>query len=467
MEMPLSLYRHIKFVLMNQFKDPLRLKILSVVMLVASEGMPSVIAAEPSWWASRGVIDTNADQNNYAPANIGQAKWIALKAKDELEYYAPNLASGIDLSAYAVPMTPDQAWYDNQKSMLNIGQLKVVSKPFYDSLPLDWLKGQMTQNGVSNWVGPYPWNEATPITENYKPANLGQIKLLFSLRFGASDDGDNSSDLSELAYLGTTKYNLNLTRQQWEGVFADPNAASADSDGDGVPNIVEISLGTDPNSADSDGDGMPDGFEIYYNLEPLDPGIAQPSKGPAGNLDGDDKNNLQEYLAGVVPTGYYENLMPDTTVPSSPKFRWYGVKGTVYIVEYSTNIFTWYSYTVGFLGNNEEIVVRAEDIISPVPGSLFVRLKYAPAENDTDGDSLTNQTEVTSNPSTNPFALDSNNDGIDDAGSIDTDGDGIPNTWELANGYNPIVPDGETALAAYHASLSSTANSFQVFTFLK
>ena len=45
----------------------------------------------------------------------------------------------------------------------------------------------------------------------------------------------------------------------------------ADGDGDGLPDGQEISLGTNPRSADSDGDGIGDGLELRLNLNPLSP----------------------------------------------------------------------------------------------------------------------------------------------------------------------------------------------------
>jgi len=42
---------------------------------------------------------------------------------------------------------------------------------------------------------------------------------------------------------------------------AGPDAASSDTDGDGLTDAVEAQLGTDPNDADSDDDGVPDGQE--------------------------------------------------------------------------------------------------------------------------------------------------------------------------------------------------------------
>jgi hypothetical protein len=51
----------------------------------------------------------------------------------------------------------------------------------------------------------------------------------------------------------------------------DPTVASQDPDGDGLTNLQEFQLGTDPNNPDTDGDGIPDGVEIANGTDPLDP----------------------------------------------------------------------------------------------------------------------------------------------------------------------------------------------------
>ena len=48
-------------------------------------------------------------------------------------------------------------------------------------------------------------------------------------------------------------------------------ACSPDSDGDGLTDVEEQALGTDPNNPDTDGDGISDGDEVQNGTDPLNP----------------------------------------------------------------------------------------------------------------------------------------------------------------------------------------------------
>ncbi len=75
----------------------------------------------------------------------------------------------------------------------------------------------------------------------------------------------------------------------------DPGVAGADPDNDGLTNLQEYQLGTNPVNPDTDGDGIPDGQEVKIGTNPLKP-----------DTDGDGLPDGQELLLGTNP------LNPDT-----------------------------------------------------------------------------------------------------------------------------------------------------------
>lgn len=77
-----------------------------------------------------------------------------------------------------------------------------------------------------------------------------------------------------------------------------------DSDGDGLTNQQEITLGTNPLNIDTDGDGMPDGWEVNFGTNPL----VNDANNMSAAMDG--LTNIQEYMAGTAPNS------TDRTVPS-------------------------------------------------------------------------------------------------------------------------------------------------------
>lgn len=63
-----------------------------------------------------------------------------------------------------------------------------------------------------------------------------------------------------------------LVSTEWIRIFPDDAEIRRDSDGDGLTDIVEARLGTDPNKADTDGDGIPDALDPCPNTAPRELG---------------------------------------------------------------------------------------------------------------------------------------------------------------------------------------------------
>lgn len=107
----------------------------------------------------------------------------------------------------------------------------------------------------------------------------------------------------------------------WEAFYGlDPgNSAdtTSDEDDDFLTASEEFQLGINPEIADTDGDDIPDGAEYAYNLNPRDPQDA------AMDSDGDGTSNLEEYLAGT-------NLNDPEDSPSAPPELTNGFVGQYY-----------------------------------------------------------------------------------------------------------------------------------------
>jgi Bacterial TSP3 repeat len=132
------------------------------------------------------------------------------------------------------------------KAVANVGQLKRVASAFYIRLAeVDptltpaliqsiLLRMGLPSNHLSNPTPEviFPWLTA-PLAEDMAPANIGQLKMLFSFDLSTSP------------------------------------AFALDRDSDGLTNLQEVERGTNPQLADTDGDGIRDGREVQLEFNPL------------------------------------------------------------------------------------------------------------------------------------------------------------------------------------------------------
>jgi Ca2+-binding RTX toxin-like protein len=66
-----------------------------------------------------------------------------------------------------------------------------------------------------------------------------------------------------------------------------PDVFDIDTDEDGLSDVIELILGTDPNDADTDGDGVADNIEVQIGTDPL-------TSDSAADIDGDGLSNISE-----------------------------------------------------------------------------------------------------------------------------------------------------------------------------
>ena len=204
--------------------------------------------------------------------------------------------------------------------------------------------------------------------------------------WAADNDGDGLQDEWELSFF------VSLAQEDGAG----------DPDADGLSNLEEQALGTDPTREDSDGDGLSDKAELdsSYDLNPT-----------MMDTDGDFLMDGEEIGLGTDPTeadSDFDGLTDYIEV----------VKGYQPLVGDSD---------LGGVWDGEEVLV---DKTNPLDAADDLM--------DSDNDGITNYYEA--QLGTNPFAPDTDGDWLSD-GEEDADGDGI---WEPEDGEtDPVDPDSD------------------------
>ncbi len=214
--------------------------------LVVSAGLAAADLPQnyPAWWNQRGVIAPDGDHSvsaNYEPVAIGQAKWMAKKALEEMNArLAPFGGAGFtvtDLFPEAPPRGEDgsperaayDAWVRANYDTLNLGQLKRIAKPFLTRLNRINYVGKPIPNTRARG---YSWTLTTTDDDNYAPANLGQLKYAFCWDLANfTPDPRLDADADGLPDAWETSTGLNP--------FSSTDGANADTDGDGIVNGLD------------------------------------------------------------------------------------------------------------------------------------------------------------------------------------------------------------------------------------
>ncbi|MBU0677506.1 MAG: hypothetical protein KJ626_05260 [Verrucomicrobia bacterium] len=254
---------------------------------------------------------------------------------------------------------------------------------------------------------------------------------------GADADSDGMTNLEEFQ-AGTvpddSDSDNDLIPDGWEVANGlnplNASDAVSDPDTDGLTNLEEYQRGTDPNNGDTDNDGMPDGWEVDNSLDPNDASDA------SGNPDGDAYTNLEEYQNGTDPN-IYDGLDSD--------YDWMTVAGTFNSWdEAASNMTLVASHMWRFeVDLSDESNVRFKFVAEGNWGfnwgennqTAFTVPIGGFAEQGYYGDILLDGTldgryRFTLNEQTGAYT-------VEKVAQQDTDGDGMPDSWETANSLDP------------------------------
>ncbi len=218
---------------------------------------------------------------------------------------------------------------------------------------------------------------------------------------------------------------------------------TTDSDGDGLSDAAEATLGTDPNNADSDGDGRPDGEEV--GADPASPadedgdGIIDALDSATADADGDGVMDQQD-PANADP------CVPNAASPACQAVTDSDGDGLSDAVE----------ATLGTDPNNadsdgdgrpdgEEVGADPASPADEDGDGIIDALDSATA--DADGDGVMDQQDpanadpcIPNRENARCLALDRDQDGILDQQDLDDDNDGIP---DQAEGDGRVDTDGD------------------------
>ncbi len=173
-------------------------------------------------------------------------------------------------------MNPVDLLNNNQSNLEAEYEENVLTESNLPERRIPLAAGMLMENGSLNIVRSHtdgdggfrivpPWGSRILFVYLFDPVNWSYGSAVPRLKVGGTDD-----------FIGP--------------IMIPFDEETVDYDEDGLPDIAEFVLGTDPLNPDSDGDGIPDGVEVRNGTDPLDgrpvaTGVIASQPLPAGALD--------------------------------------------------------------------------------------------------------------------------------------------------------------------------------------
>jgi len=214
---------------------------------------------------------------------------------------------------YSLNPSPSSLQYEFRLYPPNGDPTIVKPVPFYSYD--EYIAVNITPANPLPWgpEGGSPYNYAWRVRGIDSKGNVGGFSSIFNFTVRKDQDGDGIIDDVDPDPLNgdvnnngipdgeedddndgipnAFEYNNILSHGGDNGYYMDPN--KSDTDGDGVPDLTELSWNTKPNATDSDSDGISDKNEIKVNkTDPLNP-----------DTDDDDMSDSDEISDGLNPCG--------------------------------------------------------------------------------------------------------------------------------------------------------------------
>lgn len=277
----------------------------------------------------RGVFLNTYYQPGLVPvAYVSDAVGIAAGANHTLVVLANGTVKAFGNNQFGQVATTTNPSTPTPMTVSGLSQIKAVSAGADHSFAIEETSaGTVIWGWGRNWEGQLGVDDLehrqhpVKLIDTYLDLDWDGMRDWWEIKYGLDPNSDDAwSDFDEDGLSNVREYQLrsnpNNTDSDGDGMsdgweaqnLLDPtrNNGSDDEDQDGATNLKEFRLGSDPNDEDTDNDSIPDGWEIDNDLDPTFAGDA--SLDP----DHDRISNLIEFQKNTNPWPIYVGEVKDS-----------------------------------------------------------------------------------------------------------------------------------------------------------